>query len=702
MTRTVHLKVSGMTCAACQSHVQRALDDTPGVEQAAVHLMTGDATISFDPSTANEAALIHAIEETGYEAEIAQPDAAVVEEDSGPAVKAIVSLAIGAIAMWLSMQFMEVRAVQFALLIATLITMAWAGGKIYIGAFRAAIHGSSDMNTLVALGTGAALLYSAAVTFAPSFFHSHGIHGEVYYEAAILILAFVLTGKALEARAKVQTTAALRKLIDLQSPTARVVRDGVESNVEVAQLRTGETLVVRPGERIPVDGEMLDGSTFVDESMLTGEPLPVEKRQGDRVIGGTVNSTGSFRYRATTLGEASVLARIVRLMREAQSTRAPMERLADKISAIFVPSVLVLAALTFAAWIWTGAGFTRAATTAVAVLIIACPCAMGLAVPAAVMVATGRGAEVGLLIKGGEALEKLESVNTVVLDKTGTLTEGKPRVTSATISDDHLRLAAALETRSEHPLALAVVEFASSRGLKIPSAQEGRAEAGRGVEGLVDDHRVLVGNGAFLEQQGIPANGAAIAVAVDGRLSGSLAVTDPLRSTSRAAVEKLRALHQEVILLSGDRRATAEAIAAEVGISRIVAEVLPEGKTQEIARLKGEGRIVAMVGDGINDAPALALADVGIAMGSGTDIAMEAGDVTLLRPDLRGVAQAIVLSRAAWRVMRQNLVWALVYNVIAIPAAALGYLNPIIASAAMALSSVSVVTNSLRLKRVEL
>jgi Cu+-exporting ATPase len=691
-----------MTCAACQAHVQHALEETQGVEKAAVNLMTGDATVAFDSSTVNEAVLIKAVQETGYDAEIAKSDAPVTEEDSELARKAIVSIAVGAVAMWLSMQFMEVRAVEFALLIATVAVMGWAGRRIYVGAFRTAIHGSSDMNTLVALGTGSAFLYSAAVTIAPSFFHSRGIHGNVYYEAAILILAFVLAGKALEARAKVRTTAALRKLIDLQSPVARVVREGVESDVNVALVQTGETLVVRPGERIPVDGEILDGSTFLDESMLTGEPLPVEKHPGDRVIGGTVNSTGSFRYRATTLGEASVLSRIVRLMREAQSTRAPMERLADKISSIFVPAVLVLAAITFAIWISSGGGFTHAATAAVAVLIIACPCAMGLAVPAAVMVATGRGAEAGLLIKGGEALEKLGRVDTVVLDKTGTLTEGKPRVTSAAIDDGDLRLAAALETRSEHPLAMAVVDFAASRGLKLPSPQEGRAEAGRGVEGLVENHRVLVGTGAFLEQRGVQANGAAIAVAVDGRLSGTLAFTDPLRPTSPEAVERLRRLGQEVVLLSGDRRTTAEAVAREAGISRVVAEVLPEGKTQEITRLKQEGRTVAMVGDGINDAPALALADVGIAMGSGTEIAMEAGDVTLLRPDLRAVAQAIVLSRAAWRVMKQNLVWALVYNVIAIPAAALGYLNPIIASAAMALSSVSVVTNSLRLKRVKL
>ncbi len=603
MTQTIHIKVGGMTCAACQAHVQHALADTPGVEKAAVNLMTGDATVSFDAPT-TEATLLEAIRETGYDAELTRADAPIAEEaDPALAIKAIVTLAIGVIAMWLSMQFMEVRSVQFALLLTTLAVMSWAGRAIYVGAYKTATHGSSDMNTLVALGTGAAFLYSAAVTLAPSFFHSHGIHPEVYYEAAILILAFVLTGKALEARAKVRTTSALRKLANLQSPTARITRNGSEQDIQVTEVRRDDIIIVRPGERIPVDGEILDGSTFIDESMLTGEPIPVEKQAGDRVIGGAVNSTGAFRYRATTLGEASVLARIVRLMREAQSTRAPIERLADRISRIFVPSVLALSVLTFAAWMLTGGGFTRAAASAVAVLIIACPCAMGLAVPAAVMVASGRGAEAGLLIKGGEALEKLARVNTVVLDKTGTLTEGKPRVTQADLNDADLRLAAALETRSEHPLAQAVVQFAASRGLTLPSAQEARAEPGRGVEGRVEDHRVLVGNGAFLAHRGVEANGAAIAVAIDGLLSGTLSVTDPLRPSSRTAVAQLKTLGMEVVLLTGDRRATAEAIAREAGIDRVVAEVLPEGKTQEIARLKKEGRTVAMVGDGINDAP---------------------------------------------------------------------------------------------------
>jgi P-type Cu+ transporter len=710
VVETIHITVGGMTCAACQSHVQHALEEQPGVEKAAVNLMTGDAMVVFDPASVSKDALLEAVRDTGYDAElpVAGRDVFKLQEDREVAqvvearelgIKAGVSLAAGAIAMWASMQFMEVRAVQFALLFTTVGVMAWAGRRVYSGAFTAAIHRSSDMNTLVALGTGAAFLYSAAVTLAPGFFHSQGVHPEVYYEAAILILAFVMSGKAMEARAKRQTTGALRKLIGLQAPMARVLRQGQEVDLPVSQVRRGDVIIVRPGERIPVDGDVSDGTSFLDESMLTGEPVPVEKRPGDRVIGGTVNSTGSFRYVATTLGESSVLARIVTLMREAQSSRAPIEKLADRISSIFVPAVLVLSTLTFAAWMVSGAGFVRAAATAVAVLIIACPCAMGLAVPTAVMVATGRGAEAGLLIKGGEVLEKLRRVDTVVLDKTGTLTEGRPRVVQCDLKEDDLRLAAALERRSEHPLAQAVVDFAGSRGLTLPGVEEARAEAGKGMEGRVEGHAVLVGTGRFLCERGVSTARGGIVVGIDGRPVGSLIVEDPLRATSKGAVDDLKKLGLEVVLLTGDRRATADSIARDVGIGQVVAEVLPEGKIREVKRLKGLGRVVAMAGDGINDAPALAQADVGFAMGSGTDIAMEAGDVTLLRADLSGIAEAIALARAAWRVMTQNLFWALAYNVVAIPAAALGYLSPVIASAAMALSSVSVVGNSLRLKK---
>jgi Cu+-exporting ATPase len=714
MTETVHINVGGMTCAACQAHVQRALRDTPGVAKAAVNLMAGEATVVFDPQTVAAPALLEAIRDTGYDAELPSPslgefaqqeerERAQIEEARELSVKAIVSLALGAVSMWLSMQFMGNQSVNWLLLAVAAFVMIWAGRDIFVGAFKAGRHGSADMNALIALGTGAAFLYSAAVTVAPAFFRARGLSADVYYEAAILILAFVVSGRALEARAKRQTTGALRTLIGLQPATARVLRDSVETEAPIAEVRRGDLIVVRPGEKLPVDGAIADGSSFVDESMLTGEPLPVEKSPGDNVAGGTINTTGSFRYRATTLGSESVLARIVALMRQAQASRAPIERLADRISGIFVPAVIALAVLTFLGWLLAGAAVTKAATAAVAVLIIACPCAMGLAVPTAVMVATGRGAGMGLLIKGGEALEKLRRVDTVVLDKTGTVTEGKPRVTNAHIGDEALRMAAAAERRSEHPLARAVVEFAESRGLQIPDAQEFEAHVARGVEARVEGRVVVAGDRDFLADRGIATqNGPGILVAVDGEFAGSVQVADPIRPTSKAAVEELSRLGLNVTMLTGDRRENAEAVARAAGIEGVVAGVRPGGKTAEIQRLQREGHTVAMAGDGINDAPALAQADVGFAMGSGTDVAMEAGDVTILRADLRAIPQAISLSRAAWRIMKQNLFWALGYNVIAIPAAALGFLNPVIASAAMAASSVSVIANSLRLKRISL
>ena len=713
MTETVHIRVGGMTCAACQSHVQRALEQTPGVRQAAVNLMTAEATVAFDPQAVAPEALVDAIVDTGYEAELPaagvspfeeqeQRELAQIAEARDLARKAVISLALGAVAMILSMRYMHSTPVHYLLLAITLFVMGWAGRRIFTAAWSGAGHRTTDMNTLIALGTGAAFLYSLAVTVAPGFFVAHGVMPDVYYEAAVLILAFVLTGRALEARAKRQTTSALRKLTGLQSSTARVMRDGAETDLPIAQVRRGDTVIVRPGEKLPVDGEILDGETYIDESMVTGEPMPVSRKPGNAVIGGTVNTSGSFRYRATALGEASMLARIVALMRQAQASRAPIERLADRISGIFVPSVMALSIVTFTGWMLRGADVTRSATAAVAVLIIACPCAMGLAVPTAVMVASGRGAQMGLLIKGGEALEKLRRVDTIVLDKTGTLTEGRPRIVDANIDDPSLQLAAAIERRSEHPLARTVVEYAEKKGLTIAEAADVRAIAGRGIEGRVDGHEVLAGNTAFFAERGIDADGSGILIAIDGKLAGSLAVEDPLRGSSQEAVAALQRLGIEVVMVTGDRAEAARSIARESGIERVIAEVLPGGKVAEVRRLKSEGRVVAMAGDGINDAPALAQADVGFAMGSGTDIAMEAGDVTLLRADLAGIPQAIALSRAAWSVMRQNLFWALAYNVVAIPAAALGILSPVIAGAAMAASSVTVVFNSLRLKRMRL
>jgi Cu+-exporting ATPase len=550
----------------------------------------------------------------------------------------------------------------------------------------------------------------------------------LYFEAVVIIIALILVGNALEARAKGQTAGAIRRLVELQPRTARVVRAESETDIPVDQVVHDDVILVRPGERIPVDGEVVSGTSTVDESMLTGEPMPVKKQLRDRVVGGTINRTGAFRYRATTVGADSVLARIIRMMKEAQGSRAPIQRLADRISGVFVPIVMSVSVVTFITWylILGETGFVRALVASVAVLIIACPCAMGLAVPTAVMVATGKGAELGVLIKGGEALERTADVTTVVLDKTGTLTEGRPTVTDVRVTDRStvdeacmLRLVTGLESSSEHPLAAAVLSYAKARLITFPAPSTFEAHVGRGAIGVVEGRAMSAGNHVLMSERGIDvtplaAEAKALAaeartivyVGVDGALAGLLAIADPIRATSAEAVNRLRVLGLDVVLLTGDRAPAAEAIARATGITRVVAGVLPDQKRDEIARLQREGRIVAMVGDGINDAPALAQADVGIAIGTGTDVAIEAGDITLMRGDLRSAAHAIELSRATMRTMRQNLFWAFAYNAIGIPlAAGVLYpfwgvlLSPVVASAAMAMSSVSVVSNSLRLRR---
>ncbi len=738
---SVSFPVTGMTCAACQARVQRALSVEPGVIDASVNLVTSSAAVRYDPAAVSPQGLIEAVRATGYDAELPVAESsplstdtarqeAEVREARALAIKATGSVLAGALAMLFSMLLMGNPIVNYLLLVLTSWILVWAGRDIYRRAWRAIRHRSADMNTLVALGTGSAFIYSLVATVAPSLFARNGIAPDVYYEAVIFIIGLVLAGRAIEARARRKTSDSLRKLVTLLPPTARVERGSAWIDKPLSQVASGEIVVVRPGERIPVDGTIIDGASEVDESMLTGEPLPVAKTIGGKVVGGTLNTTGAFRYRATSVGADSVLARIVKLMRDAQSSRAPIQRLADRVSAVFVPVVVSIAIVTFLTWYFLAdtAALPRAIAAAVSVLIIACPCAMGLAVPTAVMVATGRGAELGLLIKGGEILQRAGDVDTVVLDKTGTVTEGTPsvgRVISIGSMEENVALAAAasLERHSEHPVAAAIVRAAGERGLHFDPVSDFQSHTGSGVTGSVSGHKVAVGNAQLMRELKLDVTDAAgkseaarsipgaseLFVAVDSLLTAIIVVTDSIRPTSREAVERLEKMGIDVLLLTGDRKSTAEQVAKAAGIERVVAEVLPQDKVMEVRALQMKGRVVAMVGDGINDAPALAQSDVGVSMPKGTDIAIEASDIALMRSDLRGVPTAISLSRQTMVTMKQNLFWAFVYNVIGIPiAAGVLYpvtglmLSPIIASAAMALSSVSVVTNSLRLRNVRL
>jgi Cu+-exporting ATPase len=735
VTETIRIPVTGMTCAACQARVQKKLQREPGVSDASVNLMMATATVTYDPATVNPDRLVTAIRDTGYGAELAPPertafeeqearDAAASAEYRSLLAKAITTGVIGAATMLVPMHVIHQWA--GALLVVTVIVMGWAGRHFYVRAWTALRHGGADMNTLVALGTGAAFLYSAAATISPQAFADRGIAPDLYYEAVIVIISLVTAGNALEARARRDTATALRALVKLQPSTARVLRNGVEQEIPMVQVVAGDIVIVRPGERIAVDGVVESGSGGVDESMLTGESMPVAKGPGLKVIGATMNGNGSLRVRATALGSDSVLAQIVRLVRDAQGSRAPIQRYADRVSAVFVPTVVAIALVTFGVWYFVAADAGRGLAASVAVLIIACPCAMGLAVPTAVLVATGRGAQLGVLIKGGEALQRAGDVTTIVLDKTGTVTTGIADVTDVIPSgrqpDDFETLAAAVERASEHPLAAAVVRHVERKGRAIPAVESFQSFPGMGATGVVGGRAVAVGNERFMGQWAVSVEAVAkeaarleneaktpIFVAVDGQLAGLIAIADSVRETSREAVAVMRGLGLQVVLLSGDNERTARAVAATVGIERVVAGVLPDGKVAEIRRLQAEGAVVAMVGDGVNDAPALAQADIGMAVGTGTDVAADAADVVLMRGDLRSVGQAIALSRRTMQTMKQNLFWAFVYNVIGIPIAAgvlypaIGVLlSPVIASGAMALSSVSVVSNSVRLRTARL
>ncbi|KFG69960.1 heavy metal translocating P-type ATPase [Microvirga sp. BSC39] len=741
---TVELKIDGMTCASCVGRVEKALKRVPGVLEASVNLATERASIRYLGGADMVGRLIGAVEHTGYEAEALRQDSdhtdreriAREEEISGLqrslAVAAILTLPVFALEMgshfipsihdWVmgTLGHRTSWYLQFAL---TTLVLFGPGLRFFRKGVPALLRWSPDMNSLVVLGTSAAYAYSVVATFLPGLLPA-GM-ANVYYEAAAVIVSLILLGRYLEAKAKGRTSEAIKHLMGLQAKTARVMRDGQALEIPLDQVLAGDVVQVRPGEKIPVDGEVVEGSSFVDESMITGEPVPVQKAQGAEVVGGTINKTGSFTFQATRIGSETVLAQIIRMVEQAQGSKLPIQALVNRVTAWFVPAVMAAAALTFLVWLVFGPepALTFALVNAVAVLIIACPCAMGLATPTSIMVGTGRAAELGVLFRQGEALQSLKEVGVVALDKTGTLTQGRPELTdfatAPSVSEaEALRLVAAVEARSEHPIAQAIVAAAEKRGLALPSTDSFEAVPGFGVSAMVEGRKVDVGADRFMTKLGLSitdfADTAArlgtegkspLYAAIDGRLAAIIAVADPIKPSTPEAIAALHALGLKVAMITGDNRRTAEAIARRIGIDEVVAEVLPEGKVEVVKRLRATHGKVAFVGDGINDAPALAEADIGLAIGTGTDIAIESADVVLMSGDVRGVVNAIALSKATIRNIGQNLFWAFAYNVLLIPVAAGALypvngilLSPIFAAGAMALSSVFVLGNALRLR----
>lgn len=747
---TLTFDVDGMTCASCVGRVEKALAKVDGVHDVAVNLATETATVKTDPGIL-PASIAAAVTAAGYtpgpiefpvvssKSTGSVPAASSVERDAEERdrkrdahiqelkVKSFVSLAIGAvmmILMYVPLPMSERTLAPFLLIAATFVQF-WAGREFYTATWAALKHGATNMNTLVAVGTSVAYGYSAFVVLWPHLAERWQIPYHLYFESAVIIIALILMGRWMEARAKKSTGDAIRALVGLNAPTARVLRDGTEQDIPTEHVIVGDTIRVRPGEKLPVDGIITDGTSAIDESMLTGEPVPVTKSANDEVIGSTINTTGSFLFRATAVGKDTVLANIIRMVEDAQGSKAPMQRLADKISSFFVPIVLILSALTFLGWYFFGPdpSLSYAVTTFVAVLVIACPCALGLAAPTAIMVGTGKAAENGILVRGGDALEMVRRIDTVVLDKTGTITRGKPEVTSIKVlngmdESDLLRIAAAAESQSEHPLALAILEAARNSEIDIPTPSRFDSVTGKGILATIESSDVVIGNETFMREHGIAYNhfesavafaanaGATpVMMAINSEPAAVFGIADALKPESGKTVSDLKALGLDVWMITGDNAATASVIAREVGIENVVAGVLPHEKAEKVQEMQSQGKIVAMVGDGINDAPSLATADLGIAIGSGTDVAMAASDITLIGDNPHGIITAFALSRSTVDTIKQGLFWAFGYNVALIPVAmgalypAFGILlNPMLAAAAMAMSSVSVVTNALRLR----
>ncbi|MBE2270180.1 MAG: copper-translocating P-type ATPase [Anaerolinea sp.] len=756
-TATLELPVTGMTCASCVRNVERAIEKQPGILSVNVNLATERATVHYLPNVVRRGDLVKAVEAVGYgvvdvadsdapeDAERAAREAEIERQKRLVLIGTIFTVPLFLLSMARDLYMTSIMGSSMAVHvmngamegpIPALNWLLWSGmpylffllatpvqiivGRQYmVGAYKAARNGYTNMDTLIAMGTLAAYLYSVVVLLGLTFDFSDAVGDHVYFETGAVILVLITLGKLLEAQAKGRTSEAIKKLMGLAPKIATILRNGEEIQVAIDDVLVGDVLIVRPGERIPVDGVVLEGRSSVDESMLTGESLPVNKDAGSEVIGATVNKQGRLIVEAQKVGAQTALAQIIHLVEQAQGSKAPIQRIADRVSSVFVPIVIVLAALTFLGWLLAGqVGFTAAMVNAVAVLVIACPCALGLATPTAIMVGTGRGAEMGVLFKNSEALEHAKRVQVVALDKTGTITRGEPSVTdvialNGSTERDLLYLAATAERGSEHPLGQAVVQAAQDKNIKVTQPQTFEAESGRGVRATVDGRSVTIGSPRFIREQGhnldtvqaqiehLQAKARTVVLTlVDNQLMGVLGIADTVKDGSREAIAVLRQQGIEVVMITGDNERTAQAIAREVGVDRVLAEVLPDQKVEAVKRLQGEGKRVAMVGDGINDAPALAQADVGIAIGTGTDIAMEASDVTLVSGDLRGVVRAIHLSRATMQTIYQNLFWAFFYNVILIPVAMLGLLLPILAAAAMAFSSFFVVSNSLRLRRV--